>query len=203
MSVWLERFVLAALATILGATVLTNPWRLDRIQQGALIVAIVAISVFAARTVEKMRMPETAAVSTAPSGPASGTNQSAGSTSTLTANPTQESPKQDSAAHSPALPVEPASNSALPPSQVMVNSSGGIQAGRDVIISGDAQLIRSIELHLSIETKTAPAPIGPEHFDWGLGSVLALFTTDKRRFRFVSDLRVHDQQLGENRRRLQ
>ncbi len=55
MSVWLERFALTVLAALLGATVLTNPWQLDRIQQSALVVAIVALSVFAARTIENMR----------------------------------------------------------------------------------------------------------------------------------------------------
>ena len=63
MTIWLERFVLTALATVLGATVLTNPWNLDRIQQLALIAAIVAMSVFTARTVERLRAPAIGAVS--------------------------------------------------------------------------------------------------------------------------------------------
>lgn len=58
MSTWLERFVLTLLAGVLRATVLTNPWQLDRFQQAALIVAIVAISLFAARTIERAREVE-------------------------------------------------------------------------------------------------------------------------------------------------
>jgi hypothetical protein len=67
MSTWLERFVLALLATILGATVLTNPLQLDRVQQGALIVAIIALSVFAARTIENIRGAKTAPAGVVPS----------------------------------------------------------------------------------------------------------------------------------------
>lgn len=63
MTIWLERFALAILAIILGATVLTNPWNLNRIQQLALVVAIVAMSVFAARTVERLREPTATVVS--------------------------------------------------------------------------------------------------------------------------------------------
>lgn len=55
MSTWLERFSLAVLAAVLAATVLTNPWGLDRPYQVALIVVIVAISLFAARAIEKIR----------------------------------------------------------------------------------------------------------------------------------------------------
>ena len=55
MSIWLERFVLTLLAALAGATVLTNPWHLDRFQQFTLIVAIVALSLFAARTIERAR----------------------------------------------------------------------------------------------------------------------------------------------------
>lgn len=55
MSIWLERFALAVLATIFGAAVLTNPWQLDRVQRAALVVAIVGLSVFAARTIERSR----------------------------------------------------------------------------------------------------------------------------------------------------
>jgi hypothetical protein len=62
MSIWLERFVLAFLATLGGATVLTNPWHLDRIQQSTLIVAIIALSLFAARTVEKARVTPAASL---------------------------------------------------------------------------------------------------------------------------------------------
>lgn len=55
MSVWLERFVLTVLAAALGSTVIANPLRLDKIQQTTLIIAILALSLFAARTVERMR----------------------------------------------------------------------------------------------------------------------------------------------------
>lgn len=53
--IWLERFVLTLLAALAGATVLTNPWHLDRFQQVTLIVAIIALSLFAARTIERTR----------------------------------------------------------------------------------------------------------------------------------------------------
>lgn len=55
MSIWLERFVLTVLAAVLGATVLTNPWHLDRLQQTTLIVAVIAMSLFTARTIERAR----------------------------------------------------------------------------------------------------------------------------------------------------
>jgi hypothetical protein len=55
MNIWLERFVLVFLAAIAGATVLTNPWRLDRLQQATLIVAIAAIALFTGRTIERNR----------------------------------------------------------------------------------------------------------------------------------------------------
>jgi hypothetical protein len=99
-------------------------------------------------------------------------------------------------------PETPVPGSEAPPTQVIVNSPGAIQAGRDVVLSGDAQLIRSIELRLSVETATPSTTPSEEHFDWGLGSVAAMFTKDKRRFRVASDLRVYDQQLSQTRRRL-
>jgi hypothetical protein len=55
MSVFLERFLLTLLAAIAGATILTNPWRLDRVQQASLIVAIIALAVLAGRTIENSR----------------------------------------------------------------------------------------------------------------------------------------------------
>lgn len=88
------------------------------------------------------------------------------------------------------------------PNQSIINSPGAIQAGRDVIISADPQLIRSIELRVAVETNTTPAAPTSETFDLGLGSVIALFTKDKQRFRFASDTRVFDQQVSERRRRL-
>lgn len=55
MSVWLERFALAVLATLFGSTIIANPWKLDRFQQATIVVALIALSLFAARTVERMR----------------------------------------------------------------------------------------------------------------------------------------------------
>lgn len=190
---------------------MTNPWHLDRIQQATLIVAIVALSLFAARTVERARTDtavnsasEGALTMSAPSNahpdvsPASLTGNASPQSAADVPRP-EQSPSRSEGGRSEGKSTN---SNRVPPSQIMLNSPGGIQAGRDVVISGDAQLIRSIELHLSIETTTASTPTGPEKFDWGLGSVVALFTIDKRRFRFVSDLRVHYQQVAENRRRL-
>jgi len=59
MNTWLERFLISVLATILAATVLTNPWQLDRVHQTLLIVAIVAISIVASRTIERSRGAKT------------------------------------------------------------------------------------------------------------------------------------------------
>ena len=58
MSTWLERFF-SVLATILAATVLTNPWQLDRVRQALLIVAIVSISIVATRKIERVRGAKT------------------------------------------------------------------------------------------------------------------------------------------------
>lgn len=88
------------------------------------------------------------------------------------------------------------------PNQSIINSPGAIQAGRDVIISADPQLIRSIELRVAVETTTTALAPASETFDFGLGSVIALFTRNKQRFRFASDMRVFDQQVSERRRRL-
>jgi hypothetical protein len=55
MKTWLERFLLTLLAAIAGATVLTNPWQLDGFQKTTLLVAVIAISLFAARTIERGR----------------------------------------------------------------------------------------------------------------------------------------------------
>ena len=82
MGIWLERFFLTLCAAVLGATVLTNPLGLDRLQQATLIVAIVAMSLFAARTIERLRSGPTSVVnnSGAPSqvvlAPSSGPNVS-------------------------------------------------------------------------------------------------------------------------------
>lgn len=62
MSVFLERFVLTVLAAGLVGTVLTNPWRLDKVQQATLVVAIVALALFTARTIDRMRLPAEVAV---------------------------------------------------------------------------------------------------------------------------------------------
>lgn len=56
MSVWLERFVLTLLAGVCAATILTNPLHLDRFQQVTLIVAVVALSLLTARTIERSRV---------------------------------------------------------------------------------------------------------------------------------------------------
>lgn len=87
-------------------------------------------------------------------------------------------------------------------SQTMINSPGGVQAGRDVIIAADRRLIRSIQLRVSIETQTGTTQFADPQTDVGLGSVIALFTRDKTRVRFVSDFRVVDHQRAPNRRRL-
>lgn len=55
MNIWLERFALAVLAAFAVATILYNPWQLDRFQRATLIVALIALSLFAARTIERSR----------------------------------------------------------------------------------------------------------------------------------------------------
>ena len=55
MGIWIERFVIVLLAAIAGATILTNPWKLDRIQQVSLIVACAAVALFLGRTFERIR----------------------------------------------------------------------------------------------------------------------------------------------------
>lgn len=82
MGTWLERFFLTLCAGVLGATVLTNPLNLDRLQQATLIVAIIAMSIFAARTIERLRngpmsaMNSNSAPSQAVLAPSSGSNVS-------------------------------------------------------------------------------------------------------------------------------
>ncbi len=85
----------------------------------------------------------------------------------------------------------------------MTNSPSGVQAGRDVVIQSDRKrLIESIVLRVSIETETPEAKAAPETWDFGLGSVVALFKTDKTRIRFVTDSKVYDQQISPKIRRL-
>lgn len=86
--------------------------------------------------------------------------------------------------------------------QTMINSPGGIQAGRDVVIQSDRRLIQSLVLRTSVEVETAATDVTEVQTDVGLQSALALFTTDKTRIRFVTDYQVMDKQVRPNRRRL-
>lgn len=88
------------------------------------------------------------------------------------------------------------------PSQMMINSPGGIQAGGDVTINADRRLINSIVLHVSIDTQTIDSTVTDVKVSAGLGSALALFTAEKTRFRFVTDFMIRDQQLTPTQRRL-
>ena len=97
---------------------------------------------------------------------------------------------------------KPKSPTSQPSTQTMINSPGGIQAGRDVIISADRRLIQTMVLRVFVETETPDAEPGDVQTDVGLGSVVALFTRDKTRIRFESDFRVTDQQVSRNRRRV-
>jgi len=87
------------------------------------------------------------------------------------------------------------------PNQTMINSPGGIQAGRDVVIGSDRRLIQSMTLNIVIETDTEPKEVTMEGTDVGLQSVVALFAR-KTRIRFASDWMIHDQQITATRRRL-
>lgn len=58
MATWLERFVLALLAVIAGAIIVTNTWRLDRVQQVSGVIAVAAIALFVGRTIERTRDSE-------------------------------------------------------------------------------------------------------------------------------------------------
>ena len=84
----------------------------------------------------------------------------------------------------------------------MINSPGGIQAGRDVILRADRHLIRSIEVRMSVETGTSPTTPQDPGVDAGLRSFIALFTRDKMRIRFASNWELTDHQFSATRRRL-
>lgn len=88
------------------------------------------------------------------------------------------------------------------PTQTMINSPGGIQAGGDVTVNSDRRLINSIVLQVSIETQTIASTVTDVKVSAGLGSALALFTANKTRFRFVTDFMIRDQQLTPVQRRL-
>jgi hypothetical protein len=88
------------------------------------------------------------------------------------------------------------------PTQTMINSPGGIQAGGDVTVNSDRRLINSIVLQVLIETQTIVSTVTDVKVSAGLGSALALFTADKTRFRFVTDFMIRDQQLTPTLRRL-
>lgn len=120
-------------------------------------------------------------------------------------NAAQPAPSNTGARGPEPKPLEPPaenSPSTSPASQTIINSPGAMQAGRDIIISADPKLIRSIELRISVEASTQKSPPGPEQYDFGLGSVVALFTSANERIRFVSDAKVYDQQISETRRRV-
>jgi hypothetical protein len=87
-------------------------------------------------------------------------------------------------------------------SQTMTNSPGGIQAGRDVVIQRDKRIIQSLLFRIAVDVQTPETIVSNEIFDWGLGSVVALFTKEKTRIRFVTDFKVYDQQILPTVRRL-
>jgi len=86
--------------------------------------------------------------------------------------------------------------------QTMTNSPGGIQAGRDVVVASDKRLIHSLSIRVFIDTDTPAAESSHVETDVGLGSIIALFTRDKSRFRFKSDFTLRDQQVSKTRRQI-
>jgi hypothetical protein len=62
-------------------------------------------------------------------------------------------------------------------------------------------IISSLELRASIYAKTAPSTPSGEGVNMGRGSVIALFTQDKKRYRFVTDGQYKGQQISSNEHR--
>jgi hypothetical protein len=86
--------------------------------------------------------------------------------------------------------------------QSMINSPGGIQAGRDVVIASDRRLIQSVRLYITVESETPATAVTEPGVDVGLGSVVALFTKDNTRLRFSSDFKIKDHQMTPHLRQL-
>jgi len=131
-NIWIERFVLALLVAVAGDTILTNPWRLDVVQKGALVVAVAAIALFFGRTIEREKTQVVA-----------GTDANDGSSAQIEGL-TSETPKVASTrAPQPEPPPDgahsrpsqgPSHVDTAVPDQRSTASPGSIQAGRDVII---------------------------------------------------------------------
>ena len=161
---------------------------------GTAVVALLVVAIFIRNDWVKREAADNSSAEPTPNVQSSPTLMS------NAARPISERPK-------PSASTEPephAPDEGVPrqPTQTIINSPGAIQAGRDVTIVADPQLIRSIEMRLSVEAPTAAKEPGPENYDLGLGSIIALFTRDKQRYRFASDMKLYDQQVTENRRRL-
>lgn len=56
MSVWIERFALTLLATLAGANLLYNPWKLDRTYQAGITIIILGVALVFGRWVELNRV---------------------------------------------------------------------------------------------------------------------------------------------------
>ena len=63
-------------------------------------------------------------------------------------------------------------------------------------------VLHSIELHVSIDAVTPDRPETGKLWSLGLGSVVALFSSDMTRYRFVSDLEFCTQQISPNVNRI-
>lgn len=65
-----------------------------------------------------------------------------------------------------------------------------------------ANVIHAIELHVSIDAITPPSEPGPKYTSVGLANVVALFSQDKTRYRFITDYQYTTQQVDATTKRM-
>src|SRR5690242_4569873 len=82
----------------------------------------------------------------------------------------------------------------------MINSPGGVQAGRDGYFG--STLIQSMALRVEIDRTTPPTRTGDPATSVGYQSAVALFTTNENRIRFVTDFQWSVQQAASNTLRM-
>ena len=74
--------------------------------------------------------------------------------------------------------------------------------GKTEELERSANIIHSLELRIDLNIPTQPRALTEGGADVGVQNVVALFTKDKTRHRFVTDFKVTDQQLNGRLRRL-
>lgn len=90
------------------------------------------------------------------------------------------------------------------PSQTMINSPGGIQAGGNVTVNADRRFIQTLMLRVVMELETAPSPVtkpGDPTMNMAFGPGVGLFTQDATLYRLASEGQFKGEQIAPTLRR--